>query len=119
MVSLLTNQRDLKIKFILLFYSQLFFQYLTIKQEKSAQEAIPSDPKLLKSKEFKSNQLENKDDIKLEKYLLSKDSTAEEKAKVLPFIESIVSIDNNIERHLNKTNANNTNGITHEMQKMV
>jgi hypothetical protein len=51
--------------------------------------------------------------------VLSKDSTAEEKAKVLPFIESIVPIDDNIEIHLNKTNANNTNGIIHEMQKMV
>jgi hypothetical protein len=51
--------------------------------------------------------------------VLSKDSTAEEKAKVLPFIESIVPIDDNIETHLNKTNANNTNGITYEMQKMV
>ncbi len=49
--------------------------------------------------------------------MLSKRSTAEQKAKVLPFIESIVPIDDNIETHLNKTNANNTNGITHEMQK--
>ncbi len=51
--------------------------------------------------------------------MLSKDSTVEEKAKVLPFISSIVPIDDNISTHLNKTNANNTNGITHEMQKMV
>jgi hypothetical protein len=80
---------------------------------------IPNDQKLLKSKESKPNQLENKHEIKLSKYVLSKDSTAEEKAKVLPFIENIVPIDDNIETHLNKTNANNTNGITHEMEKMV